>query len=92
MLFNIFSISISAWYRITIKYQFNILQCLSYREIEEIGGLRGVNIDHATLQRWVIKFMPILEGGFRKRKRQVNGSWRMDETYIKVKGNQQFPL
>ena len=29
---------------------------LSYREIEEIGGLRGVNIDHATLQRWVIKW------------------------------------
>ena len=35
---------------------------LSYREIEEIGLFRGVNIDHATLQRWVIKFMPILEG------------------------------
>ena len=59
---------------------------LSYREIEEIGGLRGLNIDHATLQRWVIKFMPILEGKFRKRKKPVNGSWRMDETYIKVKG------
>jgi hypothetical protein len=59
---------------------------LSYREIEEIGGLRGVNIDHATLQRWIIKFMPTLEGKFRKRKMAVNGSWRMDETYIKVKG------
>ena len=59
---------------------------LSYREIEEIGGLRGFTIDHATLQRWVIKFMPILEGRFRKRKKPVNGSWRMDETYIKVKG------
>ena len=59
---------------------------LSYREIEEIGWLRGFAIDHATLQRWVIKFMPILEGRFRKRKKPVNGSWRMDETYIKVKG------
>ena len=43
---------------------------LSYREIEEIVGLREINIDHATLQRWVIKFMPILEGRFRKRKSQ----------------------
>lgn len=59
---------------------------LSYREIEEIGGLRGINIDHATLQRWVGKFMPIFEGRFRKRKKPTNGSWRMDETYIKVKG------
>ena len=48
--------------------------------------MRGLNIDHATLQRWVVKFMPILEGTFRKRKKPVNGSWRMDETYIKVKG------
>jgi putative transposase len=56
---------------------------LSYREIEEIGGLRGANIDHATLQRWVIKFMPILEGRFRKRKKPVHGSWRMDETYMR---------
>ncbi len=47
---------------------------LSYREIEEIGRLRGFNIDHATLQRWVVKFMPILEGKFRKRKKVVNGS------------------
>ena len=47
---------------------------LSYREIEEIGGLRGLNIDHATLQRWVVKFMPTLEGRFKKRKKPVNGS------------------
>jgi putative transposase len=59
---------------------------LSYREIEEIGGLRGLEIDHATLQRWVVKFMPILECKFRKRKKPISGSWRMDETYIKVKG------
>jgi putative transposase len=59
---------------------------LSYREIEEIWVLRGININHATLQRWVIKFMLIFEGRFRKRKKPTNGSWRMDETYIKVKG------
>jgi transposase-like protein len=45
----------------------------------KIGRLRGMDIDHATLQRWVVKFMPILEGKFRKRKNLVNGSWRMEE-------------
>ena len=59
---------------------------LSYREVEEIGNLRGLDADHATLQRWVTKFMPLLEDRFRKRKKPVNGSWRMDETYIKVNG------
>ncbi len=66
---------------------------LSYREIEDaesskakMGGLRGVDIDHATLQRWVAKFMPLLECKFRRRKKPVNSGWKMDETYIKVKG------
>jgi putative transposase len=43
-------------------------------------------VDHATIQRWVFKFTPLIETTFRKRKRQVGNSWRMDETYIKVKG------
>ena len=38
------------------------------------------------LQRWVYKFTPLMEGTFRKRKKQVGKSWKMDETYIKVKG------
>ena len=59
---------------------------LSYREIEEIGGFRGVNIDHTKLQRWVIKFMPLFEERFRKGKKPTNSSWRMDGMYIKVKG------
>jgi putative transposase len=45
-----------------------------------------VVVDHATIQRWVYKFTPLLETTFRKRKKQVSNSWRMDETYIKVKG------
>ena len=60
---------------------------LSYRDIEEILRIRGLKtIDHATLNRWVIKFSPILESAFRKRKKRVGTSWRMDETYIKVNG------
>ena len=59
---------------------------LSLRDIEEILKERGVHLDHATVGRWVIRFVPILDKIFRKRKRPVGSSWRMDETYIKVNG------
>jgi len=59
---------------------------LSYRDIEELMAIRGVKVDHATIQRWVFKFTPLLEKEFRKRKKVVGNRWRMDETYIKVKG------
>ena len=59
---------------------------LSYRHVEELMEERGVSVDHATLQRWVVKYSPQLEEMFHRRKRHVWLSWRMDETYIKVKG------
>ena len=59
---------------------------LSYRDIEELMQERGVDVDHATLQRWVVKYTPMVEANFRKKKRTVGRSWRMDETYIKIKG------
>ena len=60
---------------------------LSYRDIEELMAERGFNVDHATVQRWVVKHAPKLEAEFRsKHKRRVGKSWRMDETYIKLKG------
>ena len=60
---------------------------LSYRDIEELMLERGVKVDHSTINRWVIKYAPLLEEAFRKsHKKSVNNSWRMDETYIKVKG------
>lgn len=43
-------------------------------------------VDHSSINRWAIRFLPLLEKVFRKHKRAVGGSWRMDETYIKVKG------
>lgn len=60
---------------------------LSYRDIEELALERGLTVDHSTINRWVIKYSPQLEEAFRVRhKRQTGVSWRMDETYIKVKG------
>ena len=60
---------------------------LSYRDIEELALERGLNVDHSTVNRWVVKYAPQLEESFRKKhKRPVGGSSRMDETYIKIKG------
>jgi putative transposase len=63
---------------------------LSYRPVEELMEERGVPIDHATIQRWVVKYGPQLEEAFHRRKRLVRGGWRMDETYIKVKGRWRY--
>jgi transposase-like protein len=59
---------------------------LSYRHVEELMEEGGVAVDHATIQRRVVKYSPQLEEAFHCRKRPVWISWRMDETYIKVKG------
>jgi putative transposase len=63
---------------------------LSYRHVEELMEERGVPIDHATIQRWVVKYSPQLKEAFHRRKRPVWVSWRMDETYIKVKGEWRY--
>jgi len=59
---------------------------LSYRQLEEMMQERGVSVDHSTLNRWVIKYAPECEKQFRCRQRPVGRSWRMDETYVKIKG------
>ena len=47
---------------------------------------RGVVVDHSSINRWAIRFLPLLEKAFRKHKHAVGTSWRMDETYIRVNG------
>ena len=47
---------------------------------------RGVEVDHSTLHRWVLKYVPLLEKAFLARKRPVGGNWRTDETYVRIKG------
>jgi putative transposase len=59
---------------------------ISYRQLEEMMGERGVAVDHSTLNRWVIKYAPEFEKQFRCRQRAVGKSWRLDETYVKIKG------
>ncbi len=63
---------------------------LSYRNIEELMEERGVSVDHSTVQKWVVRYAPQLEQEFRKSKRKLADSWKMDETYIKVNGKQVY--
>jgi putative transposase len=65
---------------------FYVRFAVSYRDLEEIMVERGVDVDHATLNRWVEKYAGAIADEAHRRKRPTCRSWRMDETYIKVKG------
>ncbi|WP_428979166.1 IS6 family transposase [Flavobacterium cupriresistens] len=65
---------------------FKLRFTLSYRDVEDIMKMLGIQVDHSTIQRWLFKFTPLIESQMRKRKGRVGASWRMDETYIKIKG------
>jgi transposase, IS6 family len=60
--------------------------CLSYRDLEEIMAERGLGIDHTTIYRWVQRYAPELEKRCKPHLKQTTDSWRVDETYVKVKG------
>jgi hypothetical protein len=59
---------------------------LSYRDVEELLAERGLRADHVTIWRWVQRYAPELERRLRSRLNSTNDSWRVDETYIRVKG------
>ena len=59
---------------------------ISYRDLELMLADRGVDVDHTTVFRWIQAYAPELEKRIRPHLRPSNGSWRVDETYVKVKG------
>ncbi|MBD2066321.1 IS6 family transposase [Leptolyngbya sp. FACHB-671] len=59
---------------------------MSYRDLEEMMQERGVAVDHSTINRWVLQYAPELDKRIRRHLKPTNDSWRVDETYIKVKG------
>ncbi len=59
---------------------------ISYRDLELMLADRGVSVDHTTVYRWVQTYAPEIEKRIRPHLRPSNGSWRVDETYVKVKG------
>jgi transposase-like protein len=59
---------------------------LSSRDLVQIMSERGIVLAHTTILRWVQRYVPEFEKRWSRYARPVNGSWRCDETYIKVKG------
>ena len=58
---------------------------LSYRDLEEMMLERGLHVDHTTIYRWVQRYAPELEKRCRPHLKACNDSWKVDETYIKIK-------
>ena len=59
---------------------------LSYRDVEEMMAERGLTVDHSTIARWVLAYAPELEKRVKPLLKPTTDSWKVDETYIKVKG------
>ena len=59
---------------------------LSYRDVEELLTERGVEVDHVTVYRWVLRFTPLLADAARPCRHAVGDRWQVDETYVKVAG------
>lgn len=66
---------------------FYLRYAVLYHDLEDILLERGVDVAHATLKRWVVKYLPLIAKEAQRRKTATSKSWRIDETYIKVKGH-----
>ncbi|WP_175813725.1 IS6 family transposase [Burkholderia contaminans] len=69
---------------ILVCVRWYIAYTLSQRHLEEMMAERGLSVDHSTVHRWAMRLLPTLEKAFRRRKRPVGKSWRMDESYVKI--------
>jgi transposase-like protein len=63
---------------------------LSYRDVEELLTERGVEVDHVTIHRWVLRFTPLLADAARPCRHAVGSRWQVDETYVKVAGRWRY--
>jgi transposase-like protein len=60
---------------------------LSYRDVEELLAERGVAVDHVSIDRWVLRFMPLLIDAARPCRHGVGDRWHVDETFVGSPGN-----
>ena len=65
---------------------------LSYRDIEELLAERGVEVDHVTIYRWVLRFTPLLADAARPCRHAFGDRWQVDETHVKVAGVLPLPI
>jgi transposase-like protein len=59
---------------------------LSYRDLQAMMAERGIVVSHSTILRWVIRYVPEFEKRWNRFARPVNTSWRVDETYVNIRG------
>ena len=71
---------------ILLTVRWYLLYNLSFRNLVEMMEERGLLMAHTTIMRWVHQYGPELDTRIRPHLRPTNDSWRVDETYIKVKG------
>ena len=75
---------------ILLNVRWYLKYALSYRNLKEMMAERGVEVDHTTIMRWVHQYSPEIEKKVRRYLKPTNDSWRVDETYIKVKGKWKY--
>ena len=63
---------------------------LSYRDVQELLTERGIEVDHVTIYRWVLRFTPLLADAARPCRHRVGDRWQVDETYMKVAGRWRY--
>ncbi|HTE71332.1 MAG TPA: IS6 family transposase [Actinomycetes bacterium] len=63
---------------------------LSYRDVEELPAERGIEVDHVTIYRWVLRFTRLLAEAARPCRHAVGDRWQVDETYVKVAGQWRY--
>jgi transposase-like protein len=63
---------------------------LSFRDLEELLTERGVEVDHVTVYRWVLRFTPLLAEAARPCRHAVGDRWSVDETYVRVAGQWRY--
>lgn len=61
-----------------------------YRDLEEMFRERGFEVDHSTIDRWVLAYAPLIEKRLRRFRRPYCGSVRVDETYVKIRGKWRY--
>jgi transposase-like protein len=75
---------------ITVAVRWYLRYGLSYRDVEELLGERGIEVDHVTVYRWVQRFTPLFAEAARPLRHSTGDRWFVDETYVKVAGRWRY--
>jgi transposase-like protein len=75
---------------IVLSIRWYLRFALSYRDVEELLAERGIEVDHLSVYRWVLRFTPLLAEAARPCRHRVGDRWFVDETYVKVAGQWRY--